>query len=121
MSWSYRVVHQTIPSQSVSADEEYYEIYEVFYDDDGNPNGYGDAHPGGEDIEELRDELLLMIDAVNQPVLEMKDLDEHTDWGAPLEHVEYDNGSKIEMLHVDCSDEHCTGVCTVIDEADDNA
>ena len=55
--------------------EDYYEIMEVYYDKNGNIIGYADAGcPYGESIEEIRECLKLMSRALDEPILQMKDI-----------------------------------------------
>jgi hypothetical protein len=46
-------------------------IHEVYYDEDGNPNGYTERalSPFGESLEELKNDLLYMLKAFEKPIL----------------------------------------------------
>lgn len=78
MSWNYRVMAIPDPKEGWEG-EINLTINDVFYDDDGNPNGYGQLMeppqyrggevPGGATIEEIRLELQLMINALDKPIL----------------------------------------------------
>ena len=69
MSWNYRVVKK--------ADRlgNYFEIHEVYYDDNGNPNGWTEdaIKPYGVDLDDLRWVLEHMVTALDKPVLEIVD------------------------------------------------
>ena len=54
MSWNHRVLATEVPYPDGTT-EMYFEIHEVYYDEDGNPNGYT-ANPitiGGDSLEGL--------------------------------------------------------------------
>lgn len=73
MSWNYRIIERkepTIPGQK------YYQIFEVFYDKDGNQSGYADDFGGlvGEDIEDLKGGIELMLRAFDASVIKEEDL-----------------------------------------------
>ena len=63
MSWNYRIM--TL-DKGVS-----WGIHEVYYDENGKPNGYTERalQPSGGSLEELRDDLLYMLKAFEQPIL----------------------------------------------------
>lgn len=68
MSWNYRVVRYQ------GADKEWYcGIHEVYYDED-KPSGHTvrEAGVSGESIDELRDILKKMGEALDKPILEFK-------------------------------------------------
>ena len=68
MSWNYRVVKD-------DCEEGYYEIMEVYYDKEGNINGYADTGcPYGESLEGVKRCLELMSKALDEPILQLKDL-----------------------------------------------
>lgn len=61
MSWNYRVVRNA----------EGLRIFDVYYDSEGSPVGTN-ASPTyvyGESVEDLRDQLMLMLEALKEPVL----------------------------------------------------
>ena len=69
--WNYRVVR--------TEEEQYdsYQLYEVYYDDDGKIEGMTEnaMQPYGESVEELQSDLEYMMEALKQPVLDMKELE----------------------------------------------
>ncbi len=70
MSWNYRVVKH-------DCEEDYYEIMEVYYDEEGNIDGYADTGcPHGESPEGIRRCLELMYRALDKPIIELKDIRE---------------------------------------------
>lgn len=83
MTWNYRVVR--------IEEEEYdrYHLYEVYYDDDGKIEGMTEEsmHPYGESVEELQNDLEYMMEALKQPVLDMKDLNKHFEKNPPWEAI----------------------------------
>jgi hypothetical protein len=62
MSWNYRVVRT----------EDGLRIFDVYYDDNGQPVGTHEqpTYIYGASIEELRNQLALIKDALDQPILE---------------------------------------------------
>lgn len=70
MTWNHRVM------RSEYAGESYHTIREVFYDEDGNIEGWTaePIAPQGETPEELRDELQRMLACLDRPVLEEDEL-----------------------------------------------
>jgi hypothetical protein len=79
MTWNYRVVR--------IEEEEYdrYQLYEVYYDDDGKIEDMTEdsMHPYGESVEELQNDLEYMMEALKQPVLDMKELEKHFEQNPP--------------------------------------
>lgn len=76
MSWNYRVIKHRKTSVD---DEDYYGLYEVFYDDLGNVSMYS-AEPcrfGSETLEGLAEVLKMAERALTDPVLNAKDLPGH--------------------------------------------
>ena len=74
MSWNYRIIRQDdrIPDDYCSWEymEPWYSIMEVYYNDQGEPNGWCDADsPHGNNIEDLKGCIRLMRLAVMKPVL----------------------------------------------------
>lgn len=67
MTWDYRVIVK---------DGSYY-IYEVYYDDDGNPGAFTEdpVSPFGESLEELKEDLKHFSDALSLPVLDYSELE----------------------------------------------
>ena len=67
MSWNYRVIKTVVPDHCA-----WYTIEEVYYSDDPidlDKLGFGDAKPYGDDIDELRGSLELMLGALEKPAL----------------------------------------------------
>ncbi len=66
MSWNHRVMRFPDPLH-----EEWLEIHEVYYDDNGQHTMYTEeaVSVAGEAIEELRETLSRMEKALNQPIL----------------------------------------------------
>jgi hypothetical protein len=65
MSWNHRVLaHET-------NDEVYFQIHEVYYDKDGNPDGYAEdgTTVGGESIESISWVLEEMTKCLKKPIL----------------------------------------------------
>lgn len=61
--WNYRIVRNG----------DYLGICEVYYTD-GKPDGYCEATPGGDTIEELRQDLEYMCEALRLPVLDIDEI-----------------------------------------------
>ena len=68
MSWNYRVVHST----SEDGSEEFFSIHEVYYNKGGGITAMTEdpCHPFGDTLDEFREDLKGMIDALEAPVLE---------------------------------------------------
>ena len=73
MGWNNRVMRR----ECKGYDEEWFEIHEVYYDDNDEVEGYTkDAiAPGGHSIEELRRELERMLACLDKPVLDYEEED----------------------------------------------
>jgi hypothetical protein len=68
-SWNHRVV------EFDNGDgEKYYEICEVYYDEQDKPTGYCDAHIGSETLDGLKGEIARLSEALAHPVIKEKDL-----------------------------------------------
>lgn len=65
MTWNYRVFQHT--QDGVDS----FEVHEVYYDEEGRPHSYMESasQPFGETPEELRADLLYMLEALEKPVL----------------------------------------------------
>lgn len=75
MSWNYRLVKMEYPNSTVFSTEQVLEVKEIYYDKEGNISGYGDAPiPYGESIDEVRECLDLMYQALNEPILNYSDI-----------------------------------------------
>jgi len=72
--WNHRVMHHVYKSPT-GIEEEFFEIHEVYYDDNDKVDGYtkNAIAPGGNTVEELRAELQRMLDCLNKPVLEYEE------------------------------------------------
>jgi len=75
-TWNHRVIHkiQTGP-QGSSVD--YYEIHEVYYNEDGKPTSVTleAVVPYGESPDELKDDFERMQEAFSKPILDYSDFD----------------------------------------------
>ena len=71
MSWNHRVVRHRHPSGDESL-----EIHEVYYDDDGKPDGVTEegVSVAGETVEELNKVLALMQQAISKPILDWEEV-----------------------------------------------
>jgi hypothetical protein len=72
VSWNYRVVRFS-GENLVSDTEEYFEIKEVFYDNNGKPVGYSDANCGADTYDGLFKVMGMMQSAHAKPVLNEED------------------------------------------------
>ena len=79
MTWNYRIVSEKAP------EGEFLQLYEVYYDDDGKIKGMTEnaMKPYGESVEELQNDLEYMMEALKQPVLDMKELEKHFEKNPP--------------------------------------
>lgn len=82
MSWNYRIgvkrfsYKETFPDNPKmwdNGDHNLFSIIEVFYDEDGNPEGYGESDPtkNWENIEDLVGTMDLILLAKNKPILDL--------------------------------------------------
>lgn len=69
MHWNHRLIN--CPSEN--GGEDYFTFKEVFYNNEGKPEGYSDAYFGGEDIDEVQELLARLQNALQQPVLHEND------------------------------------------------
>ena len=67
--WNYRVVNV----QDDPEEEPFYEICEVFYDQNDEPAGWAKCNACGEDMQILAECMKLMAKALNLPTLEPAD------------------------------------------------
>lgn len=68
MSWNYRVIRH--PASDIEGDEPTFAIHEVYYDDQGNPNGWTDATDvSAESVADVVEVLAMMLRATERPVL----------------------------------------------------
>jgi len=65
--WDYRIIKSIEPGESI------YKIHEVYYDDNGNIDGWTEEPvlPCGENTGELREDIHYFLEAFRQPVLEI--------------------------------------------------
>jgi hypothetical protein len=70
MTWNHRVFKN-------DSQFDVYDIREVFYDENGKPDGYTmePVYPAGNTIGELREELERMLKALKRPVLSEADFE----------------------------------------------
>ena len=68
--WDYRLVKHEYTNEEVSL-----QITEVYYDDNENIIAWGDAPtPYGESVEDVKECLNLMEQALSEPIIDYKDL-----------------------------------------------
>ncbi len=69
--WNYRVFRH----EYTHGGEQYYEIHECYYDDDGNVNGWTENAicPYGDTPEELESVLKMMGEAFSKPILDYEE------------------------------------------------
>ena len=80
MTWNYRVRKQSLTSNGDDF-EDVYDIIEVYYDHDDNVDMWSDAvGPSGNTLDELRDDLHMMVAALNSPVLDAAELPGYAIW-----------------------------------------
>ena len=81
--WNYRVVRTE--RQTKKEQYDIYQLYEVYYDDDGKIEGMTEnaMQPYGESIEELKNDLQWMIEALREPVLDMEELEKQFEENPP--------------------------------------
>lgn len=75
MTWNHRVF------EVKHKDETYFELREVYYDEQGKVIGYTQegASPLGEDMDELRQDLGRMLLALDKPILKDEDFPQFKD------------------------------------------
>jgi hypothetical protein len=78
MKWNYRVLRfeETFHEGQSIQREEWYEIVEVYYDDEGEPMFFGRRTLSAESLNGLQEEADRMLQAVSRPVLEATIFDE---------------------------------------------
>jgi hypothetical protein len=79
--WEYRVVER-VASRTHADDAIWYEIIEVYYDDDGKLDATSEKiypGPAGDTVEDLREDLELMLIATNKPVISHEELDSNNE------------------------------------------
>jgi len=72
MSWNYRVL------KSVDGDDDWFQLHEIYYDKDNNVNGWvkAGATVHGNSIDDLRDTLSKMLEALDKEALHQRQEDE---------------------------------------------
>lgn len=72
LGWNYRVIRK-----QVEIDYYQYEIHEVYYDDNGEPESWTEESmkPFGESFLELQNDLNYMMKATQKLILEEKEID----------------------------------------------
>lgn len=67
MSWNYRIVK----SKDYAGDD-YFQVHEVYYDDDGKANGCTEnaITPGGNSVEELKSTFEMILESFEKEVIE---------------------------------------------------
>jgi len=87
MTWNYRVVRRRgggealreergVPPASWAEPEYFYAIYEVYYDENGEPVAVTErpVWPAGDTLEELAEDVRLYVRALRKPVLDYEDI-----------------------------------------------
>lgn len=68
MTWNHRVMKH----DKADGDDDWYQIHEVFYNSEGERESWtvGGIAPGGNTLEDLRDELHMMLEATEKEILD---------------------------------------------------
>lgn len=71
MGWDYRVMRHR------EGEDQWLSIHEVYYDKESGPNAWSEEgmRPGGNNLVELKGDLLMMMRALERPVLDYEELD----------------------------------------------
>ena len=71
MSWNHRVMKH----EKADGDDDWYQIHEVFYNSKREPDSWtvDGIKPGGNTLENLRDELIMMLEATEKEILDYKE------------------------------------------------
>jgi len=71
MGWNHRVMKH----EKTDGDDDWYQIHEVYYNNKREPNGWTQhgIKPGGNTLEDLRDELIRMLEATEKQILIYKE------------------------------------------------
>ena len=69
--WNHRVMKH----EKADGDDDWYQIHEVYYDSKREPNSWTleGIKPGGNTLEDLRDELIMMLEATEKEILDYKE------------------------------------------------
>lgn len=73
MTWNYRVI--SFKDESTLTGR-FLKIQEVYYKKDGGLRAYAEAEVGGEDLDELRQDLEMQAKALSAPVINEEDFEE---------------------------------------------
>ena len=75
MTWNYRVIKKIHKDEKYT--EEYYEIHEVYYDEDGKMHAWSEnpCSMFGTSLEELKSDGGYFMEALNKPTIEVKKKD----------------------------------------------
>lgn len=74
--WNHRILHEihTLTDKRGTLVTHTYTIREVYYDADGNPNGYTEpTQPVGNTVDELARDICYLASAMTKPVLRVVD------------------------------------------------
>ena len=71
MGWNHRVMKH----EKADGDDDWYQIHEVYYDSKREPDSWTQhgIKPGGNTLEDLRDELIRMLEATEKQILIYKE------------------------------------------------
>ena len=69
--WNHRVMKH----EKADGDDDWYQIHEVYYDSKREPDSWtvDGIKPGGNTLENLRDELIMMLEATEKEILKYKE------------------------------------------------
>ena len=69
--WNHRVMRH----KEADGDDDWYQIHEVYYKNNREVKNYteGGISPGGHTLDELRDELIRMLEATEKEILDYKE------------------------------------------------
>ena len=69
--WNHRVMKH----EKADGDDDWYQIHEVYYNGKREPNSWTveGIVPGGNTLEDLRDELIMMLEATEKEILKYKE------------------------------------------------
>lgn len=78
MVWNHRVIRRYADINGV--EEPFYTIHEVYYDEDGSMSWtINEVAPFGDTVEGLQENLRWMLEACQQPVLDIKELERYAE------------------------------------------
>ena len=68
--WNHRVMKH----EKADGDDDWYQIHEVYYNSKREPDSWtlDGIKPGGNTLENLRDELIMMLEATEKEILDYK-------------------------------------------------